>query len=767
MIRPLAIPLLLLSCSRMAAQPESDRAAPSSAPWGGAEEAPPPAPGRGGGLAKAARERADEDEGAASTRSPAPAVQEAADKEPDRAEAGSPSPARSWFPETFLFVPRLLTDERGRAELSLTVPDRLTTWRVLGLAHDQQGQQAGQVLRFLGTLPVYVDPVLPPYLHAGDALELPIQVVNTTDASWSGPLRVELDGAGQGAWAQELTLPAGGSRVLTVPVRATRSGELRLVARLGQTDAVERRLPVLPLGRLLTQSQGGTLAGPRRVELEGPRDMDPGSARLRLVVFPGALAVLRRELDRPLADTASVAGDARGLLLAGEGEPLLTALGEEVGAEREQALRALGLQAAQRVIRHARAPTVDQAALLLPAVAAHPDNPVLQRLTTRLADQLAREQRPDGTFQGGGGMTVQRMLVATAEATQAVAAARDEGAEPRTARVRLAAGAAFERHQGLVQDPYTAAAILVSGAASAELSEALRAQVRAALVQRADGGRVLPVPEGARRSDGSAPTLAEATALAALALAESPSDGELAADLAGALLGMWRPAQGFGDARADLLGLRAMTTLLRAPLPERVEVVLERDGAPVRQGSLEGARRTELLILDLDGTLALGAHTWTVRAEPPLAGLGFELSLQSHVPWPDPPATAGVEAALRLPPRWQVGQRGIARVELAAPAGSRLEVELALPAGVQADLADLDLLRERGELLSYELEDGRLLLRPVAPRSTRLALDIPLIPTLAGRFGAEALQVRLLDRPDLAFAWPLPTWTVEAPLASR
>ncbi|MCK6551511.1 hypothetical protein L6R52_37090 [Myxococcota bacterium] len=84
-----------------------------------------------------------------------PAGAASAEAEREEGGGGEPSaPARAWFPETFLFQPLVPTDETGRAKVEVLVPDRLTTWRVLALAHSRDGAQAGAEASFLGTLPV-------------------------------------------------------------------------------------------------------------------------------------------------------------------------------------------------------------------------------------------------------------------------------------------------------------------------------------------------------------------------------------------------------------------------------------------------------------------------------------------------------------------------------------------------------------------------------------------------------------------------------------
>ena len=121
-------------------------------------------------------------EAPAAAPAPAPAP---ADMAPD-ADQDEPAPpgapvnegereARSWFPESFLWQPLVETDAQGVATVPLRVPDQLTTWRVLALAHSRQGAQAGAVHGFDSRLPVYVDPVVPAWLYVGDRVELPVQ----------------------------------------------------------------------------------------------------------------------------------------------------------------------------------------------------------------------------------------------------------------------------------------------------------------------------------------------------------------------------------------------------------------------------------------------------------------------------------------------------------------------------------------------------------------------------------------------------------------
>ena len=206
---------------------------------------------------------------------------------------GAAAPTRAWFPETFLFEPLVVTDASGAATVPVRVPDRLTQWRVLALAHSRSGAQAGAVTSFAGTLPTYVDPVLPPFLRAGDTVRLPVQVVNTTDKEVVAALKVDVRGAQVEDGARTVKVPARGSAVAMVTVRAQGAGPVTVRASLGDTDAVVRDFDVWATGQPVVQTRGGSLGAPRTLSLVGPADAQSGSERVRLQVYPGALEIGR------------------------------------------------------------------------------------------------------------------------------------------------------------------------------------------------------------------------------------------------------------------------------------------------------------------------------------------------------------------------------------------------------------------------------------------------------------------------------------------
>ena len=649
---------------------------------------------------------------------------------------------RSWFPETFLFEPLVVTDDAGNATVPVRVPDRLTSWRVLALAHSREGAQGGATTQFIGTLPTYVDLVVPKFLIIGDQVKLPIQVINTTDAPVTSQLTLEAKNGALGASGGARTIPAQSGIVEYATLEAEKAGTITVFGGLAGSDAVQRTIEVRPSGRPETVTRTGTLAEPRTLTIEGPAGSDPATDRVRLLVYPGALSLLRAELGVSTS-RSGVAEDAYALLLAGKADKLLAALGDKADPE---AVRTLSIITGQRAIRAGRNLDVDRATLLVEATLAHPQNPVLARLGERAAAFLAKNQRPDGTFAGGTGWTLQRVLVATAEATRAVGASRLTTTERQRAQgVAMRAAGAFERNSEQVQDPYTAATILASGAATGAFADKLRDRVRTGLEAASDGSMYLAVPAGVVRSDGTVPSRVEATALAVLALQGDPKAPM--ADLGATLLGAYSPELGWGDGRANLSCMQAVIELFKTPVPAGVKITLLMDGVPVTEGTLDREALREVLALEAPApaTGLAGSHTWKIVAEPAVPGLGYSLALKGYVPWKKQTTEQGLEMEVtRSTDAPQVGRPVELTLVATAPSGNQVKVVQALPAGVQVDTPSLDTLVAEGTVTKFEAAEGKLelTLPPLEP-GQHYTVKYKVIPTLAGTLRSAASTISM------------------------
>jgi hypothetical protein len=369
-------------------------------------------------------------------------------------------------------------------------------------------------------------------------------------------------------------------------------------------------------------------------------------------------------------------------------------------------------------------------------------------------------QRADGTCQSENGWTLQRLLVATADCVRAVrASTATPAAKQRATAMALKASGAFERNLGRINDGYTAAALVASGAVSGTVADGLRKRVKDALRDSDDGAKYLPVDEGVVRADGARPSTYEATALAILAL-HGDADAPLA-DLGTHLLSGYSPLWGWGDGRANLVCLRAAVQLFKEPVPSGVKVTLERDGVPLASGELSAAALTDVLTLDADASGSAGKHQWTVKAEPAVPGLGYAFTFVAFTPWKDEPG-GGLQLTTKLPDGLTVGRAADVELTAAVPAHLASAIEFSLPAGVQADTQSLDALVSSGKVLRYETQDGQVTLHvPPLAAGAVFSATVRVVPTLAGTLHAAPSTVMPEGRRQLAKAFMPLTWVVK------
>ncbi|MFN8350123.1 MAG: alpha-2-macroglobulin family protein [Flavobacteriales bacterium] len=85
-------------------------------------------------------------------------------------------PVRTNFNETAFFFPDLLTDRDGSVVLRFTLPDALTRWKLLGLAHTTDMRTAEFTRTAVAQKPLMVVPNLPRFVRAGDRITLTAKV---------------------------------------------------------------------------------------------------------------------------------------------------------------------------------------------------------------------------------------------------------------------------------------------------------------------------------------------------------------------------------------------------------------------------------------------------------------------------------------------------------------------------------------------------------------------------------------------------------------
>ena len=113
----------------------------------------------------------------------------------EQGEGGSSSPApqlRSNFAETAFFYPHLLSDAKGNVSISFTLPESLTEWKFLGLAHDKDVNYGKILATAVSRKDFMVQPNLPRFVREGDEASIASRIINQGDKALSGTIRLRL-----------------------------------------------------------------------------------------------------------------------------------------------------------------------------------------------------------------------------------------------------------------------------------------------------------------------------------------------------------------------------------------------------------------------------------------------------------------------------------------------------------------------------------------------------------------------------------------------
>ncbi|MFC1588312.1 MG2 domain-containing protein [Planctomycetota bacterium] len=212
---------------------------------------------------------------------------------------------RSYFPETMLWRPMLITDKNGKATLPLTIADNITTWRVSAQGSDKNGLLGSASAPLKVFQDFFADMDLPVALTLNDTVSIPVTIYNYLKTPQDVLLELKPEGE---PWFElirgnsEISLRMAPEEVKHVyfPIRVTELGlrSLSLHARGGKmSDAVKRSILVLPDGKKIDDTINGNLNGDISVEVTVPPECVPGSEKLYLKIYPGICPQLVEGLE--------------------------------------------------------------------------------------------------------------------------------------------------------------------------------------------------------------------------------------------------------------------------------------------------------------------------------------------------------------------------------------------------------------------------------------------------------------------------------------
>ena len=168
--------------------------------------------------------------------------------------------------ETAFFYPALESDNNGNVAIRFTLPESVTTWKFMGLAHDKEMHNGLLVDEAVAQKTVMVQPNMPRFLREGDKSTIVVKLFNTSDKKVSGNTRMQIldPETNKVVWqkTQNYSIDAEGSATISFDVQGLKEGvyiNKVVAAGNGYSDGEQHYLPVLSNRELVVNTLPITL----------------------------------------------------------------------------------------------------------------------------------------------------------------------------------------------------------------------------------------------------------------------------------------------------------------------------------------------------------------------------------------------------------------------------------------------------------------------------------------------------------------------------
>lgn len=99
---------------------------------------------------------------------------------------------RENFAETAFFYPQLRTNEKGEVSISFVLPESLTRWKFMGLAHTRNVDYGKIEATATASKEFMLQPNMPRFVRVGDKANIAASLMNLSDKGVKGTVRMEL-----------------------------------------------------------------------------------------------------------------------------------------------------------------------------------------------------------------------------------------------------------------------------------------------------------------------------------------------------------------------------------------------------------------------------------------------------------------------------------------------------------------------------------------------------------------------------------------------
>lgn len=168
--------------------------------------------------------------------------------------------------ETAFFYPALESDNNGNVAIRFTLPESVTIWKFMGLAHDKEMRNGLLVDEAVAQKTVMVQPNMPRFLREGDKSTIVVKLFNSSDKKVSGNTRMQIldPETNKVVWqkTQNYSIDAEGSATISFDVQGLKEGvyiNKVVAAGNGYSDGEQHYLPVLSNRELVVNTLPITL----------------------------------------------------------------------------------------------------------------------------------------------------------------------------------------------------------------------------------------------------------------------------------------------------------------------------------------------------------------------------------------------------------------------------------------------------------------------------------------------------------------------------
>jgi uncharacterized protein YfaS (alpha-2-macroglobulin family) len=218
---------------------------------------------------------------------------------------------RSRFADTAFWDPAVHTDQDGRAQVTVQLPDNLTTWRMQARGITGDTKVGDAQVDVISSLDLLVRPVLPRFFVVNDQAQIATVVHNNTQEALEVQVSIDVKGlALEGASSQTVEVGAGEKVQVPWSVKAMPGSEsgtggieqatVRMRASAGDlSDAREDTLPIYHYTTPEVVSTAGLLSEPgiRQEVIQLPRAFDPTQGGLAVTLDGSLTAATQDALD--------------------------------------------------------------------------------------------------------------------------------------------------------------------------------------------------------------------------------------------------------------------------------------------------------------------------------------------------------------------------------------------------------------------------------------------------------------------------------------